>query len=599
MFSLRHILVTLQWVFLAGCATGIKSDDKDASVVHDQLEQSIVNSSKLSEPVQDFVRDLGIGKFMVRRPIRTLAGLEKQLAGDSDNVELRRSICELSIKEARRAEKHEPSLAVGLYLTAAEYASGILDENFRAIGSDSTARAIELLHGAGHDWSQLTVFPGAYGNYRLVHEKLVPGAVDPSRFRRLTAADQLDLSGFRKRNRRSGAGTPMVGTIDAESRWPLGAKSPARGELDLPLNALFDFKPDGDVVLALQDLTLGDDAASTNARLAADYTAPLAELMQDSPGRLSGILSTVRPGRFEKLRGLSFIEPYRPDKIPVILVHGLLGEPTTWRDTCNELMSDEKVRENYQIWLFRYPAGAPILSNAADLRKTLNDVHAYYSKRDRHSKMDQMVLVGYSLGGVISSLQIRSSGDTVWNSFFKERPEQLQVSEEERQDLRERMYFEPLPFVSRVIFIATPHRGSPLVEKPFARVFSSLIRLPVSVLDRSARVLVRETSEALTDLGEAFAKAESNGLKELAEGANIQTYAELPVSEKIVVHSIIGDQGKGQGPDSSDGWVPYTSSHLDFAASERIVPSDHHAHYHEDTIDELKRLLRLHLRSVR
>jgi pimeloyl-ACP methyl ester carboxylesterase len=596
MHPFRYTLLTINCVLLASCAIPIKSKDKNASVVHDELARNVVNSSQLSEPVQDFVKALGIGKFMKREPVITLTELEKRLAGDPNDVELRRSICELSIKEARRAESKDPSLAVGLYLTAAEHASSLNDETFRAIVSDSTARVIELLHAAGHDWNQPTVFPGAYGDYELVHEKSVPGAVDPTTFRKLIAADQLDLTGFRKRTRRDGAGTPMVGTFDAENRWPLGAKQPTRGELDLPLNALLDFRAGGKVAVTLHDLTLCHDAASTNARLAADFTAPLAELMSKVPGPFSGIISTIRPNRFEELRGLQFLEPYRPDKIPVILVHGLLGEPTTWRDTCNELMADETVRENYQIWLYRYPTGASILGNATDLRKTLIDAHSYYSKRDRNSKMDEMVLVGYSLGGVISSLQIRRSGDIVWDSFFKERPAQLAVSETERQRLRDRMYFDPLPFVTRAIFIATPHRGSPLVRKPASRLLSSLIRLPGEVLDRSAQVLVKEAPEALTNLGEAFAKSESNGLEELAEESNINTYASLPLSDKIVIHSIIGDQGKGPGPDCSDGWVPYTSSHLDEAASEKIVPCDHKAHHHEQTIDEIRRLLRLHLR---
>jgi hypothetical protein len=63
------------------------------------------------------------------------------------------------------------------------------------------------------------------------------------------------------------------------------------------------------------------------------------------------------------------------------------------------------------------------------------------------------------------------------------------------------------------------------------------------------------------------------------------------------LHSIIGDRGRGDTPDSSDGVVPYWSSHLDGARSERIVPSGHPAHQNKQGMEEVDRILRLNLRS--
>jgi hypothetical protein len=62
-------------------------------------------------------------------------------------------------------------------------------------------------------------------------------------------------------------------------------------------------------------------------------------------------------------------------------------------------------------------------------------------------------------------------------------------------------------------------------------------------------------------------------------------------------HSIIGDRGKGDSPNSTDGVVPYSSSHLDGAKSELIVPGPHGSCNLPQTIGELKRILRLHLRA--
>jgi hypothetical protein len=64
-------------------------------------------------------------------------------------------------------------------------------------------------------------------------------------------------------------------------------------------------------------------------------------------------------------------------------------------------------------------------------------------------------------------------------------------------------------------------------------------------------------------------------------------------------HSIIGNRDL-PGPliDSSDGIVPYWSSHRDRAQSEVIVPGLHGLVNYPQTITELKRILHLHLKTV-
>jgi hypothetical protein len=64
-------------------------------------------------------------------------------------------------------------------------------------------------------------------------------------------------------------------------------------------------------------------------------------------------------------------------------------------------------------------------------------------------------------------------------------------------------------------------------------------------------------------------------------------------------HSIMGDRSKGGNKDrtppvSSDGVVPYWSSHLNGALSELIVPSGHYAHQNPQAVEEVRRILKLH-----
>jgi len=67
------------------------------------------------------------------------------------------------------------------------------------------------------------------------------------------------------------------------------------------------------------------------------------------------------------------------------------------------------------------------------------------------------------------------------------------------------------------------------------------------------------------------------------------------MAKRIPYHSIIGDRGRGDTPNSSDGVVPYWSSHLDGAESEQIVPSGHPAHRDPQAIAEMVRILKKHI----
>jgi hypothetical protein len=71
----------------------------------------------------------------------------------------------------------------------------------------------------------------------------------------------------------------------------------------------------------------------------------------------------------------------------------------------------------------------------------------------------------------------------------------------------------------------------------------------------------------------------------------------LPLPKDVPYHSIIGDRGRGDTPNSSDGVVAYWSSHVDAAKSEKIVPSSRSANQNPEGIAEVERILKQHLGS--
>jgi hypothetical protein len=64
--------------------------------------------------------------------------------------------------------------------------------------------------------------------------------------------------------------------------------------------------------------------------------------------------------------------------------------------------------------------------------------------------------------------------------------------------------------------------------------------------------------------------------------------------EPLEAHSIIPVKGDGPAEEGNDGVVEYTSAHIDGVESERVVRSPHSCQGHPDTMEEVRRILRLH-----
>jgi hypothetical protein len=167
-----------------------------------------------------------------------------------------------------------------------------------------------------------------------------------------------------------------------------------------------------------------------------------------------------------------------------------------------------------------------------------------------------------------------------------------------REQLDRLLRFHHKPFIKRVVFICVPHRGSGLAESFAGKIGRLLIAVPATVVT-SVRLVMAQAATVLTPEMQEELKEDPTSIKGLSpQNPVIQALAGLPIDQGVSFHSIIGDRGLGDGEQSSDGVVPYTSSHLDGAASELIVPSDHAATAHPFTVLEVKRILHLHLQQA-
>jgi pimeloyl-ACP methyl ester carboxylesterase len=417
--------------------------------------------------------------------------------------------------------------------------------------------------------------------------------IDPRTASKIVPADDLRITKLRVRVTQQGVGLPCVvrfvpeaAALQAEPGIP-----PQAGICEAVTAVVLADSPEPK--LAFYCTSVDDDinTGGYRGKLAADFTAPLAYMLSHGRNRSLDVRSLLRTDVSFGMTGLYQFSKYDPDKIPVVFVHGLMSRPETWVPAVNELMADERIRERYQFWFFLYPTGLPVWGSAAELRSELDRYRKTLDPQRRNRNMNRTVLVGHSMGGLISSLQIRTGGKALWQQFMDTPPDQLPLSAALKDRIVRIMEFQPRPEISRVVFFATPHRGSELAVHPVSEFFSKLIRLPVEIIDTDRYKL----QSALRQEYRKLFVAPANSLVFLrANSPLLKSILALPMRPGVPYHSVIGDQGRGDTPDSSDGVVPYWSSHLPGAASEKIVPSGHGAHENPQGIAELARILRLH-----
>ena len=195
----------------------------------------------------------------------------------------------------------------------------------------------------------------------------------------------------------------------------------------------------------------------------------------------------------EPMKGLYMVQPYEPGKIPVVMVHGLWSSPMTWMEMFNDLRSSEDIRDHYQFWFYLYPTSQPFWLSAMQLRGDLAEARRTLDPNRQEPALDQMVLIGHSMGGLVSEMQTLNSGDDYWHLVSKEPLDQIKTDPPEHERLAEEFYFQPNPSVRRVITIATPHRGSPISSQSTQWLLGKLINLPKTLLNSQQELYLRKS----------------------------------------------------------------------------------------------------------
>jgi pimeloyl-ACP methyl ester carboxylesterase len=434
--------------------------------------------------------------------------------------------------------------------------------------------------GGGQLWNHPLTLTENNQSYHLRLEPASNAVWAPNYFTTFVGADEVKEKLIKKENHQQGVGGALVGVRILN---PPEEFAPPRG-IAASVTATLDFHATN-ATLALRR-PAKQPTASVEGKvrpLEADFSAPISFYQPPANLLFVSLMGALRAAHYEKKTGLYFLQPYDPDRVPVVFVHGLISTPFDWVQTINGLQADPEIRKHYQFWVFAYPTGNPVLYSALRLREELAKVDKLYPNHKGY------VLVGHSMGGLLSQAQVTNITRADWEKTLGDVGMQLFATLKPADLVAKATTFQANPRIKRVVFVCTPHRGSKMASGGIGSLAISLISLPADLTTTMKSEIPEETLRKINN-GRL-----PNSVSNLKPNA---PYLQVLNKESIQVpyNSIIGNRGKpGPLADSSDGVVPYWSSHLDGAQSECIVPGPHGSCQLPQTIAELDRILRLNL----
>ena len=173
---------------------------------------------------------------------------------------------------------------------------------------------------------------------------------------------------------------------------------------------------------------------------------------------------------------LYMMQRYDPKRIPLLMVHGLMSTPISFANLTNDLFADPVIHARYQIWHYYYPTGAPLLQNAAVLRRILKHTLSEIDPAGRDFATNHLVVLGHSMGGLMAHTLISDSGYKLWDSVITARPEAFRCDVKTGSVLNAVFLFERENRIRRAILISVPHRGSPIAVNWIGSLGQSLYR---------------------------------------------------------------------------------------------------------------------------
>lgn len=603
----REVAVLVALLCLASaCATPIGVVKENPQSVYYTLTSSVLSTGRPSATSEQVLHRNGLTERFKSDPATVLAELRGTGIGLSrDDIF---ALAELSFLHAEKSGKRE------YYLASAVYAYAFLFPEDQAsksspldprLGLSANLYNLGLTLGLASpegDHLVLDAGPRPLPFGELVLETSPDDFLWAGyRLTRFVPVAEFKVRGLRNRYRQPGVGAPLAAEVTPEGQGAAVERARKRipprvkvagtafVRIERPLEAIATGQVRGRLELYTIDEALTVEIDGQRVPLELEPTATLAYQLEGSQvwdTELAGFLSADRRVARE---GLMMLHPYLLGRVPVVLIHGTVSSPARWAEMVNELENDPVLRERLQFWLFSYNTSNPILLSARELRDALRQTLADFDPDGRDPALRTIVLIGHSQGGLLTRLMVTDSGTRFWDSASPVALEDIKASPEVRELLRNAIFFKPLPYVTRVVFIATPHQGSFRVSTFVLDLVKRVVTLPVTIV-KGVKELAEQNPDVLKS-GDV-----PTAVDNMRPGNRfVKTLSASPIAEGVTAHSIVAVQGDGPLSSLGDGVVLYQSAHLEGVASEKIVRSSHSTQGVPATIEEVRRILRQHI----
>lgn len=532
------------------------------------------------------------------------------------DLELTYAVAELSYVTAAKQELTNSKLAHNLYWNAVVYSYSYLlsptGNQQRNAYDPQFRRACDLYNGSLEKCLRLCEKRGWFKPGTTVKFPTTDGTLEvavvtkgftwkPADFDQFHFVSDYQVSGLVNHYRTFGLGVPLIAIRKDQSHAEAEEFYPQ--QLSFPTTAFLRLYPkqSGEETMRAE-LELFDpletsqvSVAQREVPLESDLSTPLAHFLAHAKLGQAATFGLLKPDLADSYTGLYMLQPYQPNKIPVLMVHGLWSSPMTWMEMFNDLRSRPEIRDNYQFWFYLYPTGQPFWNSAARLRDELAEVRRVFDPHRQDASLDQMVFVGHSMGGLISRLVSVESGNRYWE-IVSDKPFHLVKANPTTKARLEKAFFFPAnQSVKRVISIASPHRGSYFSNDLTQFLARKLIALPKQMLT-IRQELLQENSEVFRD--PRILQQNLTSIDSLAPNSPVlPVLLNSPKPQWIQYHNIVGVEDRSVPlEEGTDGIVPYKSAHLTDVTSEIVVEANHvNAHRHPLAILEVRRILLDHL----
>ena len=598
---------------VSACATPIGVSYVDRRVAYQSLTSNVLSTEKISSFSARELINFNLYQEFEDNPQKALANLHAGLAAKGDEDRLF-ALAELSFFHAQNSGDRSYYLAAAVYAYAfvlpgqrgtpprgidprLRWAADLYNQSLtQAAKSDEGAYAIPMGGTFKLPFGELTV---EFNERDLIWFGF--------RLKDFVPAADLEVRGLRNRYRTPGIGAALAASIEPletatgkqSMRIPPRLKIPVTAFLRLedPRSALASGKLNGKLEFYTQDSTRTLKIEGVDVPIEYETTSALALTLEGAPVwdfEIAGFRSgDFTVGDANLREGVFMMHPHKPGRTPVVLVHGTASSPARWAELVNELENDPRFWEKYEIWLFMYNTGNPVAYSAMLLRDGLTKIVKELDPEDKDPGLKQMVVMGHSQGGLLTKMTVIDSGTRLWP--FSVPPDELDVDAETRTLLTNALLIKPLPFVRRVVFIATPHRGSYQALGVLGNLASWLVNLPGRFTKLSLDLLTLQRK--------GFVLGPMSGVPTSVDNMNpnnrfIQALAAIPIADGVVANSIVGVEGGGPPAEGGDGVVKYSSAHIDGVESEKIVHSGHSMQGNPETIQEVKRILFEHANTL-